>query len=167
LTDQDNCMELFVLISKHRMINHYLPKLITCLENITDEQIWSKETVGSNSIGGIVLHVLEHIKRNTQRLKNPGSIFDKGIEDYFPQATLNKNDLLNEIAISFKELGEAFNNTHIIDMHSIYHLIEHTGYHLGQLVQSSQKFSGIKYHFVQNGIDERALRRRIEEELGL
>ena len=37
-----------------------------------------------NSIGGIILHICEHIQRNTSRYKNPNIVFEKGIEEYFP-----------------------------------------------------------------------------------
>ncbi|WP_255266592.1 hypothetical protein [Bacillus cereus] len=45
-----------------------------------------------------------------------------------------------------------------IDMHS-----EHTGYHLGQIVDRSKRITGTAYNFCQNGINEKKLKALIEE----
>jgi hypothetical protein len=34
----------FKIISKYRMINHYFQKLKSCLENLSNESIWHKES---------------------------------------------------------------------------------------------------------------------------
>ncbi|OUA64765.1 DUF4052 family protein [Bacillus paranthracis] len=76
-------MELVYKITYHRMQDHYLPKLIQAISFVSEEDLW-KQGDSVNSIGGIVLHICEHIQRNTSRYKNPNIVFEKGIEEYFP-----------------------------------------------------------------------------------
>ncbi|EEM77235.1 hypothetical protein bthur0010_26560 [Bacillus thuringiensis serovar pondicheriensis BGSC 4BA1] len=65
------------------MQDHYLPKLIQAISFVSEEDLW-KQGDSVNSIGGIILHICEHIQRNTSRYKNPNIVFEKGIEEYFP-----------------------------------------------------------------------------------
>jgi hypothetical protein len=45
-----------------------------------------------------------------------------------------------------------------LNMHDIYHLVEHTGYHLGQIIDRIQRLMDRNFQFVQNGINERSLK---------
>jgi hypothetical protein len=157
----------FKIISKYRMINHYFQKLKSCLENLSNESIWHKESEDSNSIGGIVVHLIEHINRNTARLRDQNVIFNQGIEKHFPDINQDKAMIVEELDRSFIDFGNAMDNidSDQIDTYNIYHLVEHTGYHLGQIIDRTQRLTGIRFQFVQNGINERELKKIIDEEL--
>ena len=49
-----------------------------------------------------------------------------------------------------------------IDLHSLLHLVEHTSYHLGQIVDRTKSIKGQQFNFCQNGINEKNLRTRVE-----
>jgi hypothetical protein len=49
-------------------------------------------------------------------------------------------------------------------MNDIYHLVEHTGYHLGQIVDRTQRINKTLFQFVQNGINEKNLKKLLEDE---
>ena len=86
-------MELVYKISYHRMQDHYLPKLVQAIRLVSEEDLWKKET-SVNSIGGIVLHICEHLQRNTRRYKDPNTVFENGIEEYFPVKQISSEALL-------------------------------------------------------------------------
>jgi hypothetical protein len=158
----------FKIISKYRMISHYFPKLKSCLEHLSNESIWLKESEDSNSIGGIVLHLIEHINRNTARLRDRNVIFYQGIEKHFPDINRDRTMIFEELDRSFIDFGTAMDNidSDQIDTYNIYHLVEHTGYHLGQIIDRAQRLTGIRFQFVQNGINEKELKKIIDIELG-
>lgn len=60
------------------MYDYYLPKLMQTIEHLNAEELW-KQGESANSIGGIVLHICEHVKRNAIRYSNPNIYFEKGI----------------------------------------------------------------------------------------
>jgi hypothetical protein len=126
----------FILISKHRMVSHYLLKFEVCLEEVSDSFLWEIDEEGTNSIGGIILHIVEHIKRNRQRYDRPEIIFKSGIELFFPSDGLKRGELKILVRKTFEDWSEALINANkeTIEMYSLYDLIEHTGYHLGQVV---------------------------------
>jgi hypothetical protein len=157
----------FKIISKHRMVSHYLPKLKICLEHLDFNLIWHKESEDLNSIGGIVLHVVEHLNRNTIRLRNPDAKFNKGIENHFPYMEQDIAIIIEELDRTFSEFETAMNNlsSDQIDIYNIYHLVEHTGYHLGQIIDRAQRITGLRFQFVQNGLNEKELKKIIEDEI--
>lgn len=163
----DETMNLFLKITRFRMIDHYLPKLVQCLEVVPHEDLWHKGK-NENSIGGIVLHICEHINRHIERYFTLEKVEHKtGIEHYFPDSSMTSTELIGRIKNTFAEWEEGMNNligSHqiAVDMHSFYHLVEHIAYHLGQVVDRAQRITGKPFNFVQNGIHEKSHRDKIE-----
>ncbi|MDA1592756.1 MULTISPECIES: DinB family protein [unclassified Bacillus cereus group] len=158
-------MELVYKITYHPMQDHYLPKLIQAISFVSEEDLW-KQGDSVNSIGGIVLHICEHIQRNTSRYKNPNIVFEKGIEEYFPVKRQRTELLLQYVEDVFDEWGteyiQACGEKRHIDLHSLLHLVEHTSYHLGQVVDRTKSIKGQQFNFCQNGINEKNLKIRVE-----
>ncbi|HDR7706433.1 TPA: hypothetical protein QCX91_004081 [Bacillus thuringiensis] len=158
-------MELVYKISYHRMQDHYLPKLVQAIRLVSEEDLWKKET-SVNSIGGIVLHICEHLQRNTRRYKDPNIVFENGIEEYFPVKQISSEALLKTVEEIFDEWGKAYiqvwEEKRYIDLQSLLHLVEHTSYHLGQVVDRTKCIEGQQFNFCQNGINEKNLRTRVE-----
>ncbi|OUC02049.1 hypothetical protein BK784_10445 [Bacillus thuringiensis serovar medellin] len=158
-------MELVYKISYHRMQDHYLPKLVQAIWLVSEEDLWKQET-SVNSIGGIVLYICEHLQRNTRRYKDPDIVFENGIEEYFPIKHLSSETLLKTVEEIFDEWGKVYiqvwEEKRHIDLHSLLHLVEHTSYHLGQIVDRTKSIKGQQFNFCQNGINEKNLRTRVE-----
>jgi hypothetical protein len=164
----DQTMKLFLRISLHRMCDQYLPKLRQCIGALDTRQLWEREENQVNSIGGIILHVCEQIRRNTIRCQQPGTVFVSGTEDYFPDAGLSCEELLREVEGTFAAWRRVMESLLVgpsptVDMYSTYHLVEHTSYHLGQVVDRVQTKTGIAFKFVQNGLNEQNLRALVEQ----
>ncbi|HDR7516315.1 hypothetical protein AB1I92_10865 [Bacillus mobilis] len=158
-------MELVYKITYHRMQDHYLTKLLQAISLVSEEDLW-KQGDSFNSIGGIVLHICEHIQRNTSRYKIPNIVFEKGIEEYFPVKRQRTEVLLQYVEEVFDEWGTAYiqacEEKKYMDLHSLLHLLEHTSYHLGQVVDCTKSITEQQFNFCQNGINEKNLRTRVE-----
>ncbi|GCD81389.1 hypothetical protein ACNR9V_03730 [Parageobacillus thermoglucosidasius] len=168
--DNNQYLKLFVKISQQRMYNHYLPKLVQSVQVLDSDAIWSKEAENLNSVGGIVLHICEHVRRISIKfsVRNHAG-FNEGIEDYFPNLNLSPEELLQTVKETFDEFNSVMeklieNMPDEIDMHSLYHLVEHTGYHLGQIVDRSKRITKKSFNFCQNGINEQNLKALIKEQ---
>jgi hypothetical protein len=48
-------------------------------------------------------------------------------------------------------------------LHNLFHLVEHTSYHLGQVVDRAKRITEISFQFCQNGLNEKMLRLIIEK----
>lgn len=161
----------FISISIFRMCEHYLPKLKIALDGVDKEVLWHHEKESLNSIGGIVLHVGQHIHRHIFRYSNSGKV-EGGIENFFPDdVTLSSSELTQFITERFHSWREVMNGyiegnkeEKNLDMFDIYHLVEHTGYHLGQIIDRVQRLTARRFQFVQNGINEKSLKELIKKE---
>jgi len=49
-------------------------------------------------------------------------------------------------------------------MYDIYHLVEHTGYHVGQIVDRTKRLKGKVFDFVSEGINETNLQEKIKDD---
>jgi hypothetical protein len=165
---ENNTLHLFSRIAIHRVNDHYLPKLLYTLKHLNIGQLWEQEE-GLNSIGGIILHVCEHIKRNTSSYINSQVVYSKGIEDYFPNSGMAPHEMRSHVQETFKRWNNHLSNLltvknyENIDMHELFHVVEHTGYHLGQIVDRAKRITGKQFNFCQNGLNESKLRAIIEE----
>lgn len=167
--NEHQTLKLFIKISQQRMHKHYLPKLIQSVRALDTDSLWLKESDILNSAGGIVLHICEHVRRNSIRFSNLHPVeFGKGIEDHFPDFNLSPEELCQVAIEAFDEFHAVLDRLleqtpEEIDMHSLYHLVEHTGYHLGQVVDRAKRMTQTSFQFCQNGINERNLRTAIED----
>lgn len=100
-------MELVYKISYHRMQDHYLPKLVQAIRPVSEADLLKQET-SVNSIDGIVLHICEHLQRNTRRYKDPNIVFENGIEEYFSVKQISSEALLKTVEEIFDEWGKAY-----------------------------------------------------------
>jgi len=158
-----NDMKVFIQISRARMLYHYYPKIKRCLELLTEEEIWQIEAPYDHSIGGIVEHIKLHIERNIARITKPNIKFETGIENSFDQKRLEKELIISIIHEAFILLDKKLEN-YESGMYDIYHLVEHTAYHVGQIVDRTKKIKGKVFDFIDEGINESNLKERLKND---
>jgi uncharacterized damage-inducible protein DinB len=164
----------FVKISRYRIKHHYLAKLMASLDALDDEAIWEKPSDACNSIGGTVLHILEQLRRKIDAFSSEEALHEgssKGIEDCFPQETTPKTELMAQVTELFDQFDSVLARIHEspdpeqedpLGMPVLYHVVEHTSYHLGQIILMAELRTGKRFDFVRNGINEAQLRRFLQ-----
>ena len=55
--------EAFLAEAQRSLGKHHLPRIVNCLEILSDEQIWWRPNAASNSIGNIVLHLCGNVRQ--------------------------------------------------------------------------------------------------------
>jgi hypothetical protein len=138
---------LFLMFSRDKLVNQYWPRLRTCLESLTDEQIWWRPNPSSNSIGNLVLHLNGNVrqwlvnsfsKREDQR--------DRPAE-FAATGAVSGAELLAKLEWTIHEgeqvitrLSEAdliaryeIQGYHVYGLEAVYQVIEHFGLHYGQI----------------------------------
>jgi uncharacterized protein DUF1572 len=142
-----NSSSLFVTFSRRKLLEEYWPRLRTCVESLTDEQVWWRPNDASNSIGNLILHLngnvrqwliaaFEHLgdQRNrpaefNQRDHIPGPALLQQLATTMDEASgvlsrLTETDLLTSMEIQgYKVTGLA----------AVYQVVEHFGLHYGQI----------------------------------
>ncbi|MHB1682862.1 MAG: GNAT family N-acetyltransferase [Bacilli bacterium] len=161
-------IDFFLRITRHRMADHYLTKLLQVIRAVNSEQLWLHDAGDANSTGGVVLHICEHVRRSANLFRKTEKLmYPNGIEDHFPDLAMSPDELAATVETVFREWREAMHALTATvctedDMHHLLHLVEHTGYHLGQVVDRVQRMTGAHFQFCQNGLNERNLRLLID-----
>jgi ribosomal protein S18 acetylase RimI-like enzyme len=168
----EECGAVFLKITLHRMYGMYLNKLKAALQPLSVQQLWEEDYQDGNTIGGIALHVCEHVSRSCLRLTGQEHRLQESFHLYFPDRGLTAEQLAAMLEEQFNLWrtiieryvygAEEFTVEHI---HHLYHLVEHTGYHLGQIIDRAQAKTGIKFKFYDNGLNESRLRSQIDDSL--
>ena len=146
-TLDSNLSSLFLNFSRHKLLEQYWPRLKSCVESLTEEQIWWRPNKASNSIGNLLLHLngnlrqwlvasFEHLDdtRNrpaefNARVRIPVSALLSQFGATMEEAAkvlsrLTEKELLSPMEIQgYKVTG----------LEAIYQVVEHFGLHFGQI----------------------------------
>ena len=60
---EPNAAALFLEFSHQKLVEQYWPRLRTCVESLTDEQVWWRPNDSSNSIGNLMLHLNGNVRQ--------------------------------------------------------------------------------------------------------
>lgn len=169
----------FLILSRCRVREHYAPKLRQCLDALTPATLWQLPSADAGRpIGGIVLHMLEHLQRHTSwiqtgsRGQNPVKL-----QDYFPTTDESPTALAERADYVITAWSNAMTGLEnllrrgepwppdVPTFDAVYHLVEHVSYHLGQVVVLTAKTTGHEFAFCQRGLNEANLATAVQAEL--
>src|SRR5215831_16370096 len=63
MTSTNNIHSEFLRFSRHKLLDEYWPRLRSCAEQLTDEQVWWRPNEASNSIGNLMLHLNGNVRQ--------------------------------------------------------------------------------------------------------
>lgn len=138
---------LFLDFSRNKLTTQYWPRLRTCVESLTDEQVWWRPNAASNSIGNLVLHLNGNLRqwlvasfnRQEDRRDRPAEFAATG--NVTGAALLERlGATISEAAAVLDRLTEAdlvasyeIQGYHVTGLAAVYQVIEHFGLHYGQI----------------------------------
>ena len=139
---------LFLEFSRTKLLQQYWPRLRTCVESLTDEQVWWRPNESSNSIGNLMLHLNGNVQQwlvasfahaddardrpaefahrqivpATALLQTLGGTMDRASHTL---ARLTEADLCATLHIQGYTVS---------GLEAVYQVVEHFGLHYGQIV---------------------------------
>jgi hypothetical protein len=138
---------LFLEFSRHKMLDQYWPRLRSCVESLSQDQVWWRPNDSSNSIGNLVLHLngnvtqwliapFQHLEDTRDR---PTEFSRKdGMAPTALVAQMEKT--MVSAAAVFSNLTQAdlhaqfdIQGYHVTGLHAVYQVVEHFGLHYGQI----------------------------------
>jgi hypothetical protein len=147
---------IFLDSSRKTLLNQYWPRLKTCVEQMTVEQVWWRPNEASNSIGNLVLHLngnvtqwlLVSFNKDEDRRDRP--------EEFAAHGGLTAAELLSRLGSTIAEVEKVLNRLtpeellatyeiqgyHVRGLDAVYHAIEHFGLHYGQITYITKLISG-------------------------
>lgn len=138
---------LFLEFSRTRLATHHWPRLRTCVESLTDEQIWWRPNPASNSIGNLVLHLNGNVRQwLVDSFKHTPDKRDRPAE-FAAVGSMTGAELIAKLGATIEagllvldRLTETellapyeIQGYHVTGLAAIYQVVEHFGLHYGQI----------------------------------
>jgi hypothetical protein len=140
---------IFLEFSREKLLNQYWPRMRSCVESLTDEQIWWRPNEASNSVGNLLLHLngnvrqwlIDSFNRRQNRRDRPA--------EFHEEKRTSGSALLEQLGATIAEAGATLSRLteadliaeyeiqgyeHVSGLKAVYQVVEHFGLHYGQVV---------------------------------
>jgi uncharacterized damage-inducible protein DinB len=138
----------FMEASRTFLTQDFLPKLVHCLENMSDDQIWWRPNEQSNSAGNLVLHLRGNIKQWIASSLGGVPFRRDRDSEFISRDRVPKADLITAIQQAVAEVDSVLAGFpanqllvrylvqiyRVSALQAVYHVVEHFSYHLGQIL---------------------------------
>src|SRR5437868_7830 len=151
-----NVAALFLEFSRSKLLDQYWPRLRSCVESLTDEQVWWRPNEASNSIGNLILHLNGNVRqwlvssfRRLDDARNRPAEFSH--RDLIPSSALlaalgatltEAADVLSSLTESDLRTVLQIQGYTVTGLHAVYQVVEHFGMHYGQIVYITKALRG-------------------------
>lgn len=154
---------VFLKYSREKLIEQFWPRLRTCVESLTDEQMGWRPNPSSNSIGNLILHlngnVTQWLVASFNRLpdeRDRPAEFNR-TEGFARQALLetlaatmkNAADTLGRLTEADLKARFVIQGYHVTGMEAVYQVVEHFALHYGQVAYITKMLLGHDLGFYQ------------------
>lgn len=139
--------QLFLEFSRHKLLQQYWPRLRSCVESLSQEQVWWRPNPSSNSVGNLVLHLNGNVRqwlvasfRGEQDQRNRPAEFacDGGLSvaDLLQRLENTMRDAAEVLAaLTEQQLCASYQiqGYTMTGLGAVYQVVEHFGLHYGQI----------------------------------
>jgi Protein of unknown function (DUF1572) len=151
-----NVSRLFIDFSRRKLMEQYWPRLRTCVESLSEEQVWWRPNAASNSIGNIVLHLNGNIRQWLVASFNRWADDRNRPVEFATEGGLTAAELLERLAATIDEVAQVLvrlteadliapyeiQGHHVAGLEAVYQAIEHFGLHYGQIAYITKSLTG-------------------------
>jgi len=145
-------------------IQENTPKIIKCLDELSEEQIWMRPNEASNSIGNIILHLCGNIRQYIISSLGYQPDIRERDKEFSAKGGYNKEELQNKLTATVEQAITTIGNVdenRLLKIHSvqgfnysgigiIIHVTEHYSYHTGQIIFWTKQLTAKDLGFYAN-----------------
>ena len=154
-THDSELTALFLECSRHQMLAESWPRLRTCVESLTDEQVWWRPNAESNSIGNLLLHLNGNVRQWLVASFNRLEDHRHRPAEFGAQEGLTAAQLLDRLGATLDEAAKVLDRLtvedliapceiqghHVRGLDAVYHVVEHFALHYGQIAYITKLLS--------------------------
>jgi len=133
---------------RSRFEERYLPRIVGCLEQLSDEEIWWRPNEASNSIGNLVLHVCGNMRQWIISGLGGAADLRERDKEFAERRPVARKALLGRFQQTVSEAGVVMARLEsaaltrrfriqgydVTGYEAAAHVIEHVAYHAGQII---------------------------------
>jgi len=156
MTDESNLHTAFLKFSRDRLLEQYWPRLRSCVESLSDEQVWWRPIEASSSAGNLILHLNGNVRqwlvssfRRLDDARNRPAEFSQ--RQLIPASALlaTLGTTLTEASDVLASLTEAdllmtlqIQGYTVSGLQAVYQVVEHFALHYGQILYVTKLLHG-------------------------
>ena len=149
MTTRDlNIHTAFLEFSRQKLLEQYWPRLRSCVEGSSDEQVWWRPNDASNSIGNLILHLDGNVRQwLIASFKRSDDSRDRPAE-FRERRLIPASALLEKLGATLQEASEVLallsegdllttfeiQGYTVTGLSAVYQVVEHFALHYGQIV---------------------------------
>src|SRR5580658_9397615 len=147
---------LFLECSRETLMGEYWPRMKTCVESLTTEQIWWRPNEASNSIGNLLSHLNGNVRQWLVTSFNRGEDKRDRPAEFAAREGGTAKELLDRLGATLDEAAQVLDRLtpaellanyevqgyHANGVYMVYHVVEHFGMHYGQIAYITKMLSG-------------------------
>jgi uncharacterized damage-inducible protein DinB len=146
----------FLQSSRKDLFGQCWPRMKTCVESLTTEQIWWRPNEASNSIGNLLLHLNGNVRQWLVTSFSHGEDKRDRPAEFAAKEGASAKELLGRLGATLDEAAQVLDRLtpaellancevqgyHTNGVYVVYHVVEHFGMHYGQMVYITKLLSG-------------------------
>ena len=147
-TRQANLTQCFLEQARHSLQRHHLPRITSCLQTLSETDIWWRPNSAANSVGNVVLHLEGNVRQwiisglggEPDRRDRPREFAERGpiprpkLISGLRSAVTKATRVLQEVPARGLERFYTIQGFRVSGITAIQHVLEHFAYHAGQIV---------------------------------
>ena len=146
----------FIDASRTFLREDYLPKLLHCVDRMSDEDLWWRPNDVSNSAGNLILHVCGNVRQWIVSSIGGARIQRDRDSEFTTRGPIARTELLTNLKQAIDEVDAVLaqldssrllnrvpiQKYNVSTLQAVYHVVEHFSYHLGQILYIYKMRSG-------------------------
>ena len=146
---------LFLDSSRKLLFGQHWPRMKTCVESLTTEQVWWRPNEASNSIGNLLLHLNGNVRQWIVTSFHHGEDKRNRPAEFAAKEGGSAKELLDRLGATLDEAAQVLDRLtpakllanyevqgyHTTGVYVVYHVVEHFGIHFGQMVYITKLLS--------------------------
>lgn len=139
---------LFLEYSRKTLLDQYWPRLKSCIESLTPEQVWWRPNEASNSVGNLLLHLNGNVGQWLVASFNREEDTRDRPAEFAERQVIPPDILLEKVGATMQEASAVLSRLterdllatfHIqgytvTGLYAVYQVVEHFGMHYGQIL---------------------------------
>jgi uncharacterized damage-inducible protein DinB len=156
-----NVTKLFIEHSRSYLTADYQSKIERCLDEITDEQAWSRPNEASNSVANLILHLCGNARQWI--VSGVGQAEDIRVRqsEFDARGGMTRDELKEKLRRTLTEVDNALSGLTELQLserrviqgndvtvfEAVYHVVEHFSMHTGQIIMLTKMLANKEMDF--------------------
>lgn len=155
-SNQADISTLFLEFSRKKILGQYWSRLRTCVESLSNEQVWWRPNEASNSIGNLILHLNGNVRQWLVTSFNQQEDRRDRPSEFSAKEGMSAAELLDRLGSTMDQAAEVLKRLtaaelaapyeiqgyHVTGLDAVYQVVEHFGLHYGQIAYITKMLSG-------------------------